>query len=160
MFTSSWVQDKFSGGDVNALWHCAWARAPESPHAPNVLCTAGPINFGHRLGAWGSNSSTSPSLNFIVRPLHTKLYFNPRYIVSLHCILFLLSLPTSTKLRFLCLFVRLFVSNFEQKLPNGFGWNFQGRLAMGQWKKWLNSGGDPDQESIYGSRYGSVSQHW
>jgi len=24
------------------------------------------------------------------------------------------------------------VSNFAQKLPNGFAWNFQGRLAMGQ----------------------------
>jgi len=32
-----------------------------------------------------------------------------------------------------CLFVCLFVSNFAQKLPNGFTWNFQGRLAMGQW---------------------------
>jgi len=31
------------------------------------------------------------------------------------------------------LFVSLSVSNFAQKLPNGFAWNFQGRLAMGQW---------------------------
>ena len=30
-----------------------------------------------------------------------------------------------------CLSVCLFVSNFVQK--NGFVWNFQGRLAMGQW---------------------------
>ena len=29
--------------------------------------------------------------------------------------------------------VCLFVSNFAQKLPNGFAWNFQGRLAMSQW---------------------------
>jgi len=32
-----------------------------------------------------------------------------------------------------CLFVCLFVSNFAQKLPNRFAWNFQGRLAVGQW---------------------------
>jgi len=32
-----------------------------------------------------------------------------------------------------CLSVCLSVSNFAQKLPNGFAWNFQGRLAMGQW---------------------------
>jgi len=31
------------------------------------------------------------------------------------------------------LFVRLFVSNFAQKLPNWFAWNFQKRLAMGHW---------------------------
>jgi len=30
-------------------------------------------------------------------------------------------------------FVCLSVSNFGQKLPNGFAWDFQGRLAMGQW---------------------------
>jgi len=29
--------------------------------------------------------------------------------------------------------VCLFVSNFAQKLPNGFAWNFHERLAMGQW---------------------------
>jgi len=29
--------------------------------------------------------------------------------------------------------VCLSVSNFAQKVPNGFAWNFQGRLAMGQW---------------------------
>jgi len=29
--------------------------------------------------------------------------------------------------------VCLFVSNFAQKLPNGFASNFQGRLAMDQW---------------------------
>jgi len=27
----------------------------------------------------------------------------------------------------------LFVSNFPQKLPNRFAWNFRGRLAMGHW---------------------------
>jgi len=32
-----------------------------------------------------------------------------------------------------CLFVCLSVSTFAQKRPNGFAWNFQGRLAMGQW---------------------------
>jgi len=26
----------------------------------------------------------------------------------------------------------LFVSNFAQKLPNGFAWNFQGRFAISQ----------------------------
>jgi len=39
-----------------------------------------------------------------------------------------------------CLSVCLIVSNFAQKLPNGFAWNFQGRLAMGQR---LNFGDDP-----------------
>jgi len=29
--------------------------------------------------------------------------------------------------------VCLSVSNFAQKLPNGFAWNFQGRPAPGQW---------------------------
>jgi len=29
--------------------------------------------------------------------------------------------------------VCVFVSNFAQKLPNGFALNFQGRLAVGQW---------------------------
>jgi len=33
---------------------------------------------------------------------------------------------------FLSLFVCLSVSNFVQKLPNGFGRNFRGRLAVGQ----------------------------
>jgi len=32
-----------------------------------------------------------------------------------------------------CLSVCLSVSNFSQKLLNGFAWNFQGRSAMGQW---------------------------
>jgi len=32
---------------------------------------------------------------------------------------------------FVCLSVCLSVSNFAQKLSNGFAWNFQGRLAMG-----------------------------
>ena len=32
-----------------------------------------------------------------------------------------------------CLFVCLIVSNFVQKLPSGFAWNFQGSLVMGQW---------------------------
>jgi len=41
---------------------------------------------------------------------------------------------------FLCLSVCLLPT--VQKLPNGFAWNFQGRFAMGQWKKWLNFGGD------------------
>jgi len=40
---------------------------------------------------------------------------------------------------FVCLLACLFVSNFAQKLPNGFTWNFQGRLAMDR----LNFGGDP-----------------
>jgi len=34
---------------------------------------------------------------------------------------------------FVCPFVCVSVSNFAQKLPNRFAWNFQGRLAMGQW---------------------------
>ena len=34
---------------------------------------------------------------------------------------------------FVCLFVCLSVSNFAQKLPNGFAWNFDGRLAMALW---------------------------
>jgi len=51
-----------------------------------------------------------------------------------------------------CLFICLFVSNFAQKRPNGFAWNFQGRLAMASEQKWLNFDGDPDQ--------GFVSQHW
>jgi len=35
---------------------------------------------------------------------------------------------------FVCLSVCLPVSNFAQnKLLNGFAWNFQGRLEMGQW---------------------------
>ena len=33
-----------------------------------------------------------------------------------------------------------------QKLPNGFAWNFHGRLAMRQWTKWLNFGGDTDPD--------------
>jgi len=33
-----------------------------------------------------------------------------------------------------CLSVCLFVSNFAQKLPNGFAWNFHRRLAMG-WRR-------------------------
>ena len=45
----------------------------------------------------------------------------------------LLQLITSTKeVMFSSLFVCLSVSNFTQKLPNGFAWNCQGRLAMGQ----------------------------
>ena len=42
-----------------------------------------------------------------------------------------------------CLFVCLPVSSFAQKLPNGFAWNFQGRLAIGQRtnpKFWWRSG--------------------
>jgi len=32
-----------------------------------------------------------------------------------------------------CLSVCLTVTNFAQKLPNRFAWNFHGRMAMGQW---------------------------
>jgi len=45
---------------------------------------------------------------------------------------------------FSSLFVCLSLSNFVQKLPNGFAWNFQGRLAIDQLNKWLNFGRDPD----------------
>jgi len=31
------------------------------------------------------------------------------------------------------MFVCLFASKFAQKFPNGFAWNFKGRLAMGRW---------------------------
>jgi len=44
---------------------------------------------------------------FVVRPL-----LPPARICNCHC---------------------LSISNFVQKLPNGFAWNFQGRLAMGPW---------------------------
>ena len=50
-----------------------------------------------------------------------------------------------------CRSVCLSVSNFAQKLPNGFAWNCQGRLANEQW---LNFGGDPDRVSV------SVLRHW
>jgi len=44
-----------------------------------------------------------------------------------------ISIDTSDKeVMFSSLFVRLSVSNFAQKLPNGFARNFQGMLAMGQ----------------------------
>jgi len=49
----------------------------------------------------------------------------------------LLPLPRRLCNRLVCLFVCLSdclsVSNFAQKLPNGFAWNFQGRSAMGHW---------------------------
>jgi len=32
-----------------------------------------------------------------------------------------------------CLSLRLFASNFAQKVLNGFAWNFHGRVATGQW---------------------------
>ena len=35
---------------------------------------------------------------------------------------------------FVSLSVCLCVSNFAQKLVNGFAWNFQGKLAIGQWR--------------------------
>jgi len=47
---------------------------------------------------------------------------------SYHCVL---PLPRGYFCR--CLSVCLFVSNFTQKLPNGFAWNFQRRLAMCRW---------------------------
>jgi len=46
---------------------------------------------------------------------------------------------------FFWLFVSPFVSIFVQKLPNGFAWNFQGRLTMGR---------DHHQDT------GSVSRNW
>jgi len=36
----------------------------------------------------------------------------------------------------------LFVSNFAQKLPNGFAWNFQQKAGNRPMNKWLNFGGD------------------
>jgi len=45
------------------------------------------------------------------------------------------SLPPPRRLWFCCC---LPVSNFVQKPPNGFAWNFQGRLAMGQCWQWAN----------------------
>jgi len=44
---------------------------------------------------------------------------------------------------FVCMSVCLSLSNFAQKLPNGFAWNFQGRLAMANEqmvKIWWQSG--------------------
>jgi len=52
------------------------------------------------------------------------------------------------------LFVCLFVSNFAQKLPNGFVWEFSGKLGNGPVNKRLNIDGDPN----HGSE--SVSRHW
>jgi len=63
-----------------------------------------------------------------------------------------------------CLFVCLSVINFAQKRPNGFSWNFQGRLAMRQWTNDYILVADPGYGSGYGSRYAlgsrSVSRHW
>jgi len=42
------------------------------------------------------------------------------------------------------LFVCLFVSNFAGKFPNGFAWNFQGRLAMRRWTNDEIFGGNPN----------------
>ena len=56
-----------------------------------------------------------------------------------------LNVITSAKeVMFSSLFFCSSVSNFAQKLPNGFAWNFQGRLTM---NKWLKFGGDPDHGS-------------
>ena len=44
-----------------------------------------------------------------------------------------LLLPPPRRICNCCLSVCLFVSNFVQKLVNGFAWNFQGRLAVGHW---------------------------
>jgi len=49
---------------------------------------------------------------------------------------------------FVFLPVCLSVRNFVQNLRNGFAWNFQGRLAIGQWTKWLNFGGDPPDHRL------------
>jgi len=42
-------------------------------------------------------------------------------------------ITSAKEVTFASFFVCLFVSNFAQKLPNGFAWNFQERLVMGQW---------------------------
>ena len=41
-----------------------------------------------------------------------------------------------------CLFVCLFVYNITQKVMNGLGWNFSGRVLRSTVKNWLNFGGD------------------
>jgi len=43
------------------------------------------------------------------------------------------SINTFTQEDYVIIVFCLFVSNFVQKLLNRFAWNFQGRLAMGQW---------------------------
>ena len=53
-------------------------------------------------------------------------------------------LPPPRKVMCSSLFVCLFVSNFAQKLWNGFAWNFQGRVVNCPMNKWLNFGGSPD----------------
>jgi len=139
MFTTSRVQVKFSGGDVNALWHCATARAPESP--PLTQCPMHCRTNKLRSSAYWRirfKLIIVTIVNFIVRPLHTKLYLNPRYIVSRHCILFLLSLPTSRKLRFrCCLFVCLSVCLLAtlNKTSKRIWMKFSGKVDNGPMKK-------------------------
>jgi len=60
-------------------------------------------------------------------------------------------ITSAKEVMFSSLFVCLSVGNFAQKLPNGFVWNFQGRLAMGQWtklmvKRWWQWARDADTD--------------
>jgi len=48
--------------------------------------------------------------------------------------------------------VSLSVSNFAHKLLNGFCMKFSGKVGNGPMNKWLNFGGDPNNESGYGSK--------
>ena len=61
---------------------------------------------------------------------------------------------------FSSLFVCLSVGNFAQKLPNGFAWNFQGKLAMTEpLNKWLNFGGDTDHHLDTGIVF-RIRRYW
>ena len=66
--------------------------------------------------------------------------------VSYTCITRLLPPPRRLCCRrclFVCLPVACLLATLRKKLRNGFAWNFQGRLAMGQWqiiKFWWRSG--------------------
>ena len=61
-------------------------------------------------------------------------HYQPTTIMSLITSQLVLLLPPAKEVMFSSLFVCLSVRNCAQKLPNGFAWNFQGKLAMGQWK--------------------------
>jgi len=97
------------------------------------------------LYVWRLIASYFETVGLVWYIIHKILLPPPRRLFNCRCL-------------FVCLSVCLPISNFAQKLPNGFAWKFSGKVGNGPVNNGLNFGGDPGHGS--GSGYGYRSRFW
>ena len=109
--------------------------ACESPALPLCYGMRTCIVYGQKQSLW--NSSVHKCKELIVETC-TIQYMSQLFLSLAKEVMFLVALVSLS----VCLSVCLSVDNITQKVMNGLGWNFYGRILSSTRKNWLNFGGD------------------